>query len=277
MLAFLWCLSGWAALAQGVDSSRTASGLWYATQGRGPAMVLVHGSNLDSRSFDWIAAPLAAEHRVVVMDLRFHGKSRDSSGPVSWERDLLEVMDAARVERATLLGHSLGAQIVVDFALAHPERVERLILVGPNVSGYRPLGLPAGMEPLMQALRSGDVAGAVAALAAMPAMRLVAARERQPFVSRMFSDNAGLFRVDPTRLVPARPAATEQLERLVVPILILVGDSDLTEASRVADLLAARAKDVRVVRLERCSHLAPIDCPDQVLGEVEPSLRPPES
>jgi pimeloyl-ACP methyl ester carboxylesterase len=200
------------------------------------------------------------------MDLRFHGRSRDSGGPVSWEGDLLEVMDAARVARATLLGHSLGAQIVVDFALAHPERVERLVLVGPNVSGYRPTAIPAGMEPMIQALRSGDIPGAAAAVAAMPAMQLVAARERQPFVNRMFTDNAGLFRVDPT--------ATEQLERLTVPVLVVVGDSDLTEASRVADLLSARAKDVRVVKLERCSHLAPVDCPEQVLRETEPFLRP---
>jgi pimeloyl-ACP methyl ester carboxylesterase len=274
VLAFLWFPTGGGAPAQGVDCSRTASGLWYATRGRGPAIVLVHGSNLDSRSFDWIAAGLAAGHRVVAMDLRFHGKSRDSGGPVSWEGDLLEVMDAARVERATLLGHSLGAQIVVDFALAHPERVERLVLVGPNVSGYRPTATPAGMESLIQALRSGDVPGAAAALGAMPAMQLVAARDRRPFVTRMFQDNAGLFRVDPTRLVPARPPATEQLERLTVPVLVLVGDSDLTEASKVAELLVARAKDARAVTLERCGHLAPMDCPDQVLRESEQFLRP---
>jgi pimeloyl-ACP methyl ester carboxylesterase len=130
------------------------------------------------------------------------------------------------------------------------------------------------MESPIQALRSGDIPGAVAALAAMPVMRLVAVRDRQPFVTRMFNHNAGLFRVDPTRLVPARPPATEQLERLTVPVLFLVGDSDLTEASKVADLLAARAKDVHVARLERCSHLAPVDCPDQMLREVELYLRP---
>lgn len=63
--------------------------------------------------------------------------------------------------------------------------------------------MPAGMEPMIQALRSGDIPGAAAALAAMPAMQLVAAKDRQPFVTRLFSDNAGLFRVDPTRLLPA--------------------------------------------------------------------------
>lgn len=268
----LWCVSGWATLSQGVDSSRTASGLWYSARGLGPVIVLVHGSNLDSRSFDLLTGPLAKTHRTVVMDLRFHGKSHDAGGPVSWEGDLLEVMDAAGVQRATLLGHSLGAQIVVDFALAHPERVERLILVGPNVSGYRPTTMPAGVEPMMQALRSGDVAGAATALAAMPAMQLVAARDRQPFVTRLFSDNAGLFRADPSRLVPARPPATEQLERLALPVLVLVGDSDLTEAAKVADLLVARVKGARVIQLKRCGHLAPIDCPDQVLRDLEAFL-----
>jgi 3-oxoadipate enol-lactonase len=267
-----WAASSTAA-AQTADSGRTASGLWYATQGRGPALVLVHGSNLDSRSFDWMVGPLARDHRTVVMDLRFHGRSHDAGGPVSWEGDLLEVMDAARVQRATLLGHSLGSQIVVDFALAHPERVERLILVGPAVSGYRPTAMPAGIEPMMQALRAGDVAGAAAALAVMPAMQLVAARERQPFVTQMFTDNAGLFRVDPARLAPVRPSATEQLERLAVPVLLLVGDSDLTEASRVAELVSGKVKGARVTRLPRCSHLAPIDCPDRVLREVERALR----
>jgi pimeloyl-ACP methyl ester carboxylesterase len=90
----------------------------------------------------------------------------------------------------------------------------------------------------------------------------------------MFQDNAGLFRVDLARLVPARPPATEQLERLTVPVLVLVGDSDLTEASKVAELLVARAKDARAVTLERCGHLAPMDCPDQVLRESEQFLRP---
>jgi pimeloyl-ACP methyl ester carboxylesterase len=263
-----WCAFAVAAAAQAVDSSRTASGLWYATQGTGPAIVLVHGSNLDSRSFDWMVGPLAKTHRTLVMDLRFHGRSRDAGGPVSWEGDLLEVMDAAGIRRATLLGHSLGSQIVVDFALAHPDRVERLVLVGPSVSGYRPTAMPAGMEPMIQALRSGDIPGAAAALAAMPAMQLVAAKDRQAFVTWLFSDNAGLFRVDPTRLLPARPPATEQLERLTVPLLMLVGDSDLTEGAKVADLVAAKVKGVKVVKLERCSHLAPIDCPEQVLREL---------
>lgn len=49
---------------------------------------------------------------------------------------------------------------------------------------------------------------------------------------------------------------------------MLVGDADLTEGARVADLVAAKVKGAKVVKLERCSHLAPIDCPEQVLREL---------
>jgi len=256
------------------DSGRTSTGLWFAQQGRGPALVLVHGSNLDSRSFDWIVSPLAEGRRVVVMDLRFHGRSTDPGGPVSWEGDLLEVLDALHLERAALLGHSLGAQVVVDFALAHPERVERLVVVGPSVSGYVSDAMPAGFDAVLRAARAGDMNGAAAAMAEMPAMGLVAAVERGPFVRRLFQDNAGLFRQDPSRLVRPSPPATERLAQLRAPLLVLVGDADLTSAPKVADLLAERVRGTRRVTLPRCGHLAPVDCPDQVVRAVASFLQP---
>jgi len=255
------------------DSARTSSGLWFARQGQGDPLVLVHGSNLDNRSFDWIVAPLAAGRRVVVMDLRFHGRSTDPGGPVSWERDLLEVLDALQLERASLLGHSLGAQVVVDFALAHPERVDRLVVVGPSVSGYVSATMPAGFDAVLRAVRAGDLHGAAAAMADMPAMGLVAAVERRPFVRQLFQDNAGLFRQDPARLVRPSPPATERLEHLASPLLVLVGDSDLTYGPQVADLLVQRVRGARRVTLRRCGHLAPVDCPDQVIRAVEEFLR----
>lgn len=268
-LATLLCR---AAVAQ-TDSSRTASGLWYAQQGRGPALVLVHGSNLDSRSFDWIVPPLTKERRVVVFDLRFHGRTTDPGGPVSWAGDLLEVLDALGLERAALLGHSLGAQVVVDFALAHPERVDRLMVVGPSVSGYMSATMPAGFDQVVQAVRAGDVDAAAAAMAAMPAMGLVSASERRVFVRQLFVDNAALFRQDTRRLVRASPPAIDQLERLGAPLLVLVGDSDLTYAPKVADLLVERVRGARRITLQRCGHLAPVDCPEQVVHAVEEFLR----
>ncbi|MBC7896197.1 MAG: alpha/beta fold hydrolase, partial [Cytophagaceae bacterium] len=87
----------------------TPSGLWYRVSGAGPAVLLVHGSNLDARSMAPLAEALVATHRVIETDLRFHGRSRDGTGPFAFDRDMLEVLDAAGVPGATVIGHSLGA------------------------------------------------------------------------------------------------------------------------------------------------------------------------
>src|SRR5690348_10336312 len=105
-------------LALPTDSGFTKSGLWYRADGAGPAVVLVHGSNLDSRSWARVAPSLTSDNRVVLVDLRFHGKSRDEGGRFSCEGDLEEVLDALKIARATIVGHSLGATVAIDFALA---------------------------------------------------------------------------------------------------------------------------------------------------------------
>ena len=101
-------------------------------------MVLVHGytSNLRThwRASGWVAR-LAAEHRVLAMDVRGHGKSSKPLTPDAYERgelarDVVSVMNAAGEERAALLGYSMGAIIAVEALLAYPERFTRAVLGG---------------------------------------------------------------------------------------------------------------------------------------------------
>lgn len=247
---------------------RTASGLWYAVRGRGEPVLLLHGSNLDSRSFDALADRLALHHRVIVTDLRFHGRSGDGTGPVSFIDDAAEVLDAAATTRAVLIGHSLGAQIAMDFALAHPGRVTRLIMLGPWISGYSATARPAGMEALVAAIGANDSVAEGRALAAMPTFHLMRDSVGQPVVDRIVAENTRLFRVDRSRVkVPVRPAIG-QLESLRLPVLLLVGEADPTEAAAVARLVAARVPGARVVQLPTCGHLAPLDCPDDVTRAI---------
>src|SRR5258705_9613082 len=104
-----------AAIAAGLpDSGFTKSGLWYRAAGAGPAVVFVHGADLDSRSWTKVAPALVPGHRVVLVDLRFHGKSRDDGRPFSFEGDLEEVLDAQGIDRAAIVGHSLGATLALD-------------------------------------------------------------------------------------------------------------------------------------------------------------------
>ncbi len=246
----------------------TKSGLWYEASGRGPAVLLLHGSNLDHASMAPLARALARDHRVITTDLRFHGASRDGGGPVSFIDDVGEVLDAARARHAIVIGHSMGARIAVDFALAHPERVSSLVLIGPTVSGYAPKTPPPGLDDFIAALRKGDIDAAGRALAATPVMQLVHTPDRQDEVTAMVMRNLGLFRVDRGRVVET-PAASGKLDALAMPVLVIVGQQDQSGALEVADFIATKLATARIVRLPDCGHLVPLDCPADALKAIE--------
>ncbi|HEX3131286.1 MAG TPA: alpha/beta hydrolase [Thermoanaerobaculia bacterium] len=99
-------------------------------------VVLVHGYGVSSRYMVPIARRLAAERTVYAPDLPGHGRSEDPGRTLTVPElagVLYKWMDAAGLERAILLGNSMGCQIAVELAVRHPERIDRLILTGPTV------------------------------------------------------------------------------------------------------------------------------------------------
>ncbi len=110
--------------------------------GSGPVVVLIHGMVNSSRHWEGVAMRLAGSHRVIAPDLIGHGDSATPRGDYSLGahaasiRDLLAVLG---VERATIVGHSLGGGVAMQFFYQFPQRTERLVLVssgglGPEVS-----------------------------------------------------------------------------------------------------------------------------------------------
>lgn len=260
--------------------ARTASGLWYAVRGSGDAVVLIHGSNLDSRSLSALADALARDHRVIELDLRFHGRSGDGDGPFSFQEDVRDVLDAAGVARAAIVGHSLGGQVAVDLALLAPERVSRLLLVAPGLSGRAAMRRPEGMEAMVQALRARDFTGAADALARLPVMTLYRDTTQQRLVRAMVRDNARLFAADPRRMRPTGAPAAGRLGELALPVLVVMGGADPTESSDVGREVVAGVRGARGETLAGCGHLVPIDCPDDLirmardfLGTAPPARR----
>lgn len=108
----------------------------YREAGSGPrAMILVHGWSMSSRMWERVLARPPAGFRLVAYDLRgFGGSSKTPDGYdyATLGRDLGELMDALRIERAVLAGHSLGSFLIQDFAAANPGRVEALVLTSPQ-------------------------------------------------------------------------------------------------------------------------------------------------
>lgn len=115
--------------------------------GEGPPIVLIHG--ITGRSDQWEPAieHLAAEHTVLAPDLLGHGESAKPRGDYSlgaYASAVRDTMVALGLERATIVGHSLGGGIAMQFAYQFPERCERLVLVSSG-------GLGREVHPLLRA------------------------------------------------------------------------------------------------------------------------------
>ena len=96
-----------------------------ASRGRGPRVVLVHGFTQTHESWDPVTADLATDHEVVVVDAPGHGGSAGVRTDLWAGADLLADVGG----RATYVGYSMGARLVLHLALGHPDLVERLVLL----------------------------------------------------------------------------------------------------------------------------------------------------
>ncbi len=107
----------------------------------GPPVLLVHGMGAHSHWWDDVAPALAAKTRPVALDLRGHGDSGWREDGVytmdGFVADLEEARHALGWERFSLVGHSLGARVALEYAAAHPERLESLAVIDFLVEGWR--------------------------------------------------------------------------------------------------------------------------------------------
>lgn len=113
--------------------------LHYVVEGRGPAVVLVHGLGGFAESWRHNLGPLAARATVYALDLPGFGGSVKPPAPYRaayFARALDGFLDALGIPQASLVGHSLGGTVAVTYALTHPARVERLALLGAVVPGF---------------------------------------------------------------------------------------------------------------------------------------------
>nr|WP_228396058.1 alpha/beta hydrolase [Streptomyces sp. RB17] len=166
--------------------------------GKGPVLLLIHGIGDSSDTWAELIPELARHHTVIAPDLLGHGCSDKPRGDYSVPayangmRDLLGVLD---VDRATLVGHSLGGGVAMQFAYQFPDRTERLALVSTG-------GVGRGVTP---ALRLASLPGAQLALAAL---RLPTVRTQTAIAIRLlqlFGTGLGVDAPDLLRVVDALP------------------------------------------------------------------------
>jgi pimeloyl-ACP methyl ester carboxylesterase len=143
----------------------------YRTAGSGPPVVLIHGMVNSSRHWHAVAQRLAEDHTVIAPDLIGHGDSATPRGDYSLGAHAASIRDllaAIGIDRATVVGHSLGGGVAMQFFYQFPQRTERLVLVSSGGLGHE-------VSPL---LRVAALPGASALLALLAHRGVLAALDR---------------------------------------------------------------------------------------------------
>jgi 3-oxoadipate enol-lactonase len=241
----------------------------YRRSGSGFPVMFLHAGVADSRMWEPQAAGLAKHFDVIAPDRRGYGDSELPAGPWSPAADVLALMDALGLRDAPhLVGCSIGAMLAIDFALEHPQRVSKLVLVGAGGSGvfedekYKDL-----YAEVMAAERAHDLAALNEAEA-----RLWLDGPGRPSghvdkpLRELFLDMNGRALLSDFASAPEQelePPALGRLGEIQSPTLVVVGDADVPPVHETADVLVSKIRGAKKVVIHDAAHLANLEHPER--------------
>ena len=233
----------------------------YEVRGEGDPLVLVHGLAYDRAGWGRLPDLLAERFRVVLVDNRGVGESDVPAGPYSVAEmadDVVSVLDDAGIERTNLFGVSLGGYIAQELALAHPERVERLILASTAPGGPKAHPMPQSTQDVFARYPTmGREAGLRMFVENSLGERGV--RELPDLVEEIFEYRLGHAPTVDAWLAQATAGATfdafDRLDAIGVPTLVIAGGADIVVDPRNAVLLGELIRHARVEVVPDRGHL----------------------
>lgn len=241
--------------------------IFYDVAGSGPAVVLLHPFPAHHEIWLPVAQTLAPRNRLIMPDLRGHGESALGEGPATMEKhaaDLARVMDAAGVDRAPIVGVSIGGYIVFEFWRRFRERISALVLCNTKAQADSEEAragrlaaaedvLQRGTEPFLETMiqklfgettrrsRPDLVEGALRMMRQMSA-----------------EDVAGV-----QRGMAERPDSVATLKSIHVPTLILTGDEDVMTGVPEAKLMQQNISGSDMKVIARAGHYSPWEQPEE--------------
>jgi 3-oxoadipate enol-lactonase len=231
--------------------------LWVETCGSGPrTLVLLHDGVLHSATWDDVWPALCKSYRVVRYDRRGYGRSPEAKAAYSAVDDLQAVMTAEGIGHAVIVGASAGGGLAIDFTLAHPDEVERLVAVGPSVSGLvYSKHFKDGIAAINKRFGAGDPKGGLKSSWAL-------ARGDDANVDRLLkllmASPQDLNHRDPA--TPPPPAAP-RLGQIKVPTLVLVGEDDIADNQAQAGVVEYAVPGAKRVVIRNAGHMLYMEQP----------------
>jgi 3-oxoadipate enol-lactonase len=249
------------------------SRLYYEECGTGPeAVVLVHDGVVHSAVWNDVWPAFCRRFHTIRYDRRGYGRSPASTTWHSETDDLAAVLRQTGVTRATLVGSSHGGEVSIDFTLAYPAIVRRLVLVGSVVGGF-----PYSEHFITRVvdnfalLQKGDVPGGLRAIAND---RWVIApgndAARKKLLDMLTASPHDI--THPNQIIPPKPALP-RLGEIQVPTLLLVGDADIPDVHAHAGAIEAGIPRARRIVIRNAGHLMYLEQPEEfartVIGFIE--------
>jgi pimeloyl-ACP methyl ester carboxylesterase len=242
----------------------------------GRDVLLIHAGVNDRRSWRDVIERLAPVHRCTAYDTRGFGETvyerEDGWSPVL---DATAVLDAAGVERAVVIASSMGGQAAIDLALAHPDRVVALLLIGPAVRGSPDPEIYSGPTyELNELIEAADAAGDLDEVNRLEAWMWLdgptAEEGRVGGAAReLFLDmNGRALRAPDAGDQAEIPAAWPRLGEIAVPTLILIGRLDAEDVQVVGERAAGLIPNARLRFLDGVAHVPQLEGDPATLDEV---------
>jgi pimeloyl-ACP methyl ester carboxylesterase len=254
-------------MTQGAYASVNGIDLYYEILGAdrpGPPLIMLHGGALTFHlSFDPLLPTLTAERKVIGIELQGHGHTADGDRPFSIRQcaeDVIALLDQLGIERADFVGYSLGGLVSTEVAVLAPERVGRLVLAashfGPTRStAYYPEITGLDLEsPRMPTEEEG---------AAMIRAYEEVAPNPEGFYPSVQKYQAAVHDYEGW--------TDEQLARLTMPVLIIIGDTDFVRLEHAVEMKQS-VSNAQLAILPGTKHMQVIR-PDLVLPMVTAFLR----
>jgi pimeloyl-ACP methyl ester carboxylesterase len=243
--------------------------LYCDVTGSGPAVLFTHGFGASSAMFAPQRDALAATHTVVTWDMPGHGESdypadQDAYSPARILADMRALLDAHEIERAVLVGHSVGGYLTLRFRLFNPDRVNGMVLIG-TAPGFRRDDRRAEWNRYCERRAEELEQQGLGVLSRSP--EVLAAKHR---------DAKGLARAARGFLTQSDAAVIDSLSAIDVPTLLIAGAKDVVDGyDYVAPTryMAGKIPDAQFVCFEDSAHAPGLTEPDAFNARLEAFLQ----
>ncbi|MGH3072552.1 MAG: alpha/beta fold hydrolase [Gaiellaceae bacterium] len=226
-------------------------------------VLLLHAGIADRRMWaPQIEALAAAGHRVLAPDLPGFGHAALEPGTIAYVDYAAALVDGA----ATVVGCSFGGRVALELALARPDLVERLVLVGAGLGHWDwSEAAQAGFAEEEEAIERGELAVAAASQARMwlaPDPDPVVRELTEAMTIRSYEQQLPVE--DQVKAVWPERSAEDRLGEIGMPTLVVVGSEDLGDIKAMAEKLVAGIPGARLATIEGAGHLPSLERPDEL-------------